>query len=191
MRILALFIGLINDIRIHLLLVYRKFKVKSICGSYQDPFYVGLNCHVTKNTHIGRNVSLNGVLIEGEGKVVIGDNCQIAADCCMISQNHNYHGDALPFDDTCILKDIIIEDNVWIGRRVLIVGGVMIGEGAIIQAGSVVVTSIPKYAIAGGAPAKVFSKRNEAHYLQLKREKKYFRRCSKFRPVQVAPKQTD
>lgn len=35
-------------------------------------------------------------------------------------------------------------------------GGVTIGEGAIIQAGSVVVSDIPKYAIAGGSPAKVF-----------------------------------
>ena len=52
--------------------------------------------------------------------------------------------------------------------RVIVLGGVTIGEGAIIQAGSVVVNDIPKYAIAGGHPAKVFAARDIAHYEELK-----------------------
>ncbi|GHV46300.1 hypothetical protein FACS1894204_07620 [Synergistales bacterium] len=48
-----------------------------------------------------------------------------------------------------------------------------IGEGAIIQAGSVVVSDIPPYAIAGGAPAKVFKYRNREHFERLKAEGKY------------------
>ena len=71
----------------------------------------------------------------------------------MISEFHNYdHGEAIPYDHTTIVKDIVIEDNVWLGTRVLILGGVTIGEGAIIQAGSVVTKDVPKYAIAGGHP---------------------------------------
>ena len=62
---------------------------------------------------------------------------------------------------------------MWIGDKVIILGGVTIGEGAIIQAGSVVVSNIPKYAIAGGHPAKVFSKRDVEHYKKLKQEKKF------------------
>ena len=45
-----------------------------------------------------------------------------------------------------------------------------IGEGAIIQAGSVVVNDIDKFAIAGGHPAKVFASRDVEHYLKLKSE---------------------
>jgi len=67
----------------------------------------------------------------------------------------------------------LIEDNVWLGHRVIILGGVTIGEGAIIQAGSVVVKDIPKYAIAGGHPAKVFKYRDIKHYNRLKKEKKF------------------
>ena len=51
--------------------------------------------------------------------------------------------------------------------------GVTIGEGAIIQAGSVVVSNIPDYAIAGGHPAKVFKYRDIEHYTKLKSEGKF------------------
>lgn len=47
-------------------------------------------------------------------------------------------------------------------------GGITLGEGCIIQAGSVVTSSIPKFAIAGGAPARVFKMRDVAHYERLK-----------------------
>lgn len=82
---------------------------------------------------------------------------------------HNYEGEALPYDKTVIHKDIKIEDNVWLGYRVIVLGGVTIGEGAIIQAGSVVVSDIPKYAIAGGHPCKPFKQRDIAHYQKLKK----------------------
>lgn len=91
----------------------------------------------------------------------------------MITQNHNYEGSKIPYDNTYICKDVHIEDNVWLGSRVIILAGVTIGEGAIIQAGSVVVSDIPKYAIAGGHPAKVFSSRNKEHYKKLKSEGKF------------------
>lgn len=50
---------------------------------------------------------------------------------------------------------IIIEENVWIGEMVCILGGVHIGKGSIIGAGSVVTKNIPPYSLACGIPAKV------------------------------------
>ena len=108
--------------------------------------------------------------IAGGGKVVIGDNFHSGVECRMITQTHQYDGgDAIPYDTkTQILRDITIEDNVWLGDRVLVLGGVTVGEGAIIQAGSVVVCDIPKYAIAGGHPARVFKSRDVGSYERLK-----------------------
>ncbi len=124
---------------------------------------------VSKNTILGRNVNFNGMRISGGGNVQIGDNFHSGKECLMISQNHNFDkGSAIPYDNTYIFKDIVIEDNVWFGDRVIILGGVTIGEGAIIQAGSVVVKDIPKYAIAGGHPAKIFGERDVEHYKRLK-----------------------
>ena len=48
-----------------------------------------------------------------------------------------------------------IGNDVWIGERVFIVGGVHIGDGAMILAGAVVTKDVPPYAIVGGVPAKI------------------------------------
>ena len=92
----------------------------------------------------------------------------------IITSIHNYdNGTAIPYDDSIISKDVVIEDNVWLGNRVIILPGVHIEEGAIIQAGSVVVKDVPKYAIAGGHPAEVFKTRDIEHYEKLKKEGKF------------------
>jgi len=105
---------------------------------------------------------------------VIGNNFHSGPGCLIITQNHNYdNGNAIPYDNTYIYKDVKIEDNVWLGSRVIILGGVTIGEGAIIQAGSVVVGDIPACAIAGGHPAKIFKYRDKNHYYKLKKEEKF------------------
>lgn len=131
-------------------------------------------CRFTKTTYFGENNHFNGCRVLGRGKVTFGNNLHTGENLKIITTYHNYHGERIPYDSTYITKDVTIEDNVWIGLDVIIMGGVIIGEGAIIQAGSVVVNNIPKYAIAGGAPAKVFSKRDEEKYLKLKREKSFF-----------------
>lgn len=111
--------------------------------------------------------------ITGCGNVTIGDNFHSGSECQIITENHNYEGSKIPYDETYICKDVIIEDNVWLGNRVMILGSVTIGEGAIIQAGSVVVNDIPAYSIAGGHIAKVFSTRDIRHYKQLKIQGKF------------------
>ena len=112
--------------------------------------------------------------IRQKGIVEIGDNFHSGSECMMITQIHNYDGGiSIPYDDTYVIKDITIEDNVWLGSRVIILGGVTISEGAIIQAGSVVVSDIPACAIAGGHPAKVFKYRDEEHYYKLKKDEKF------------------
>lgn len=47
-----------------------------------------------------------------------------------------------------------IGNDVWIGAHVLIIGGVRIGDGAIVAAGAVVTRDVPPYSIVGGVPAK-------------------------------------
>ena len=86
----------------------------------------------------------------------------------IITQNHNYEGSKIPYDETYITKEVIIEDNVWLGNRVLITGSVTIGEGAIVAAGSVVCKDVPPFAIVGGNPASIIKYRNIEHYNLLK-----------------------
>jgi len=149
------------------------WSVKRTCGRYKGKLKVNKFSRVTSKTFLGNNIHFNGMKIYGCGEVHIGDNFHYGMECQMITQIHNYEGKAIPYDSTYICKDILIEENVWLGNRVLVLGGVVIGEGAIIQAGSVVVKDIPKYAIAGGHPAEVFSYRDIQHYIQLKNEGKF------------------
>lgn len=147
-----------------------KMRVAEVKGQIKVNFKSRFN----SSTYLGNNVNFNGMSINGSGKVVIGDNFHSGRECLMITQIHNYDtGNAIPYDDSYILKDIIIKDNVWLGDRVIILGGVTIEEGAIIQAGSVVVKDVPKCAIAGGHPAEVFKYRDVEHYEKLKSEGKF------------------
>lgn len=152
---------------------YWTWRAKMACHSYTPPLKAAFRCEFSKNTYLGKNTSFNGFKVAGSGKVTIGDNFHCGRNCKVINSFHNYHGDLLPYDYTYIVKDVVIEENVWLGDDVIILGGVTIGEGSIIQAGSVVVKDIPKLAIAGGHPATPFKFRDKEHYYQLKKEKKF------------------
>ncbi|YAK87873.1 DapH/DapD/GlmU-related protein [Paenarthrobacter nitroguajacolicus] len=57
--------------------------------------------------------------------------------------------------------EITIGRDVWVGASCVLLGGVTIGEGSVIGAGSVVTRDIPSYSIAVGNPARVVSRRFE------------------------------
>ena len=167
---------------LRLLLTFKKqlfaklytFKIKLQCKSYKLPLRVNYKSSVTSTTILHNNINFNGMHIKGKGNVEIGNNFHSGEDCLMITEDHNFDtGSTIPYDSTYILKDIFIEDNVWLGDRVILLGGIRIGEGAIIQAGSTVVSDIPKYSIVGGHPAKVFKMRDIEHYEKLKKELKF------------------
>jgi len=147
--------------------------VKQRVREYKKPLVVNRFSWVSNKTILGANVNFNGISIQGCGDVKIGDNFHSGFDCLIITQNHNYEGTRIPYDHTYICKEICIEDNVWLGHRVIILPGVTIGEGAIVQAGAVVTTDIPSCAIVGGNPAKVFKYRDKEHYERLKKEGKF------------------
>ena len=112
--------------------------------------------------------------ISGSGKVKIGDDFHSGKNIRVITTFHNFdHGTALPYDNTSYSRDVVIDDNVWLGESVMILGGVHIGEGAVIQAGSVVCKDVPALAIAGGHPAVAFKYRDKEHYYELKKSGSY------------------
>lgn len=55
--------------------------------------------------------------------------------------------------------DIVIGSDVWIGFEAVILGGVTVGDGAVIGARAVVTKDVPPYTIVGGVPAKPIRKR--------------------------------
>ena len=130
-------------------------------------------CHFCSNMYVGNYCNFNGINITGSGKVIIGNYFHSGIECMIITTNHSYEGEMLPYDNTYNHKVVTIGDCVWFGNRVTIVGNVTIGEGAIVAAGSVVTKDIPPLAIVGGNPAKVIKYRDSEHYYKLKKERKF------------------
>lgn len=128
----------------------------------------------TRFCRFGENCNFNGMTVLGHGHVTFGSNFHSGENCRIITQNHNFdHGTEIPYDGTYVVKTITIEDNVWFGDSVMVVGNVTIGEGAIIAAGAVVTRDVPPGAIVGGNPARLIRYRDMEHYNKLKAEGKF------------------
>lgn len=139
-------------------------------SGHVDPTCIFLGrAKLTSQTTVKEGTCIGGLEVAGSGAFSIGRYCHLAPDVLVLTQNHEYDtGEAIPYGRHSVLKEVVIGDFVWIGRRVTILPGAHIGEGAIIQAASVVHGTIPPMAIAGGNPAKVFKWRNRAHFEELK-----------------------
>ncbi len=114
--------------------------------------------HVGNDVHLGRRPTLQAV----HSKILIGNKVIFGPEVAIHGGNHTstllgrYIHDVRekekrPEDDA----DVVIEDDVWVGTRAIILKGVTIHRGAIIGAGAVVTRDVPPYAIAAGVPARV------------------------------------
>lgn len=135
--------------------VYRKTRIlKSHIGAYS---YI---CKGTSLVHVD-----------------IGKFCSIAEDCLIGIGNHKlstlssspiFYSQKNATGHTWVysnypneFKPIVIGNDVWIGCRVIIFGGVRIGNGAIVGAGTIVTKDVPDYAIVAGIPARILRYRFE------------------------------
>jgi chloramphenicol O-acetyltransferase type B len=149
-------------------LKYYSFLVRRKAASCGKIVRANYKTIVNERTVIDNNFNSNGLVVVGRGGVRFGQNFHCGFGCVVITENHNYQGRALPYDESYCVGDVKIGENVWFGINVVVLPGVEIGEGAIIQAGAVVVKDIPACGIAGGNPAVVFSERDGEHYQALK-----------------------
>lgn len=143
---------------------YRKIKFKSI-GERSIFKAINSSFADAQNISIGSDVWIaKGAEFDGIGGITIGNGVIMAPDVCIYSRTHNFNSidlQAIPFDNLILTSKVVIEDYVWIGRKVMILPGVRIGKGAIVGACSVVSKDIPDYAIAVGNPAKIVKYRNK------------------------------
>lgn len=101
-------------------------------------------------------------LLYGTGGIQVGQDVLMANDVQLICGNHIFARLDLPIRaQPTIERPIIIEDDVWLGASVIVLGGVTVGKGSVVGAGAVVTRSLPPYSIARGVPAKVVGARGE------------------------------
>jgi acetyltransferase-like isoleucine patch superfamily enzyme len=124
---------------------------------------------LSDNVRIGE-----GGFLFAMGGIKIGNNTQISRNVVIYTGNHDINGNAIPYDDSYILKPVVIGHSVWIGMNVVITPGVTIGDGAIIGMGTVVSTDVPEGAIVVGAKQRIIKYRNMNKFSELNNSKKYF-----------------
>ena len=97
------------------------------------------------------------IMTMGNSKFIMKRGCLTAEGLVVVTSNHRQHiGQFLQGNnEDNEYKDIIVEEDVWIGINVTLLAGAHIGRGAIIGACSIVTKEIPPYAVAVGNPAKV------------------------------------
>lgn len=102
---------------------------------------------------IGDNTYISAkALIRAAKSIKIGNNCAISWNVTIMDSDfHDYKVNGILQENT---KEVIIEDNVWIGNNVIILKGVHIGKNAIVAAGSVVTRDVEPFSAVGGNPAK-------------------------------------
>ncbi|KKN50694.1 hypothetical protein LCGC14_0630030 [marine sediment metagenome] len=95
------------------------------------------------------------------GPVKMGKYIMMGPEVIILTQNHKFSDISVPMVKQGYqkIKQVIIEDDVWIGARSVILPGVKIGTGSIIGVGSVVTKNIEPYSIVAGVPAKLIKKR--------------------------------
>jgi acetyltransferase-like isoleucine patch superfamily enzyme len=101
-------------------------------------------------------------LLYGTGGIQIGQDVLMANDVQLICGNHTFARRDMPIrTQPTVEQPIVIEDDVWLGASVIVLGGVTVGHGSVVGAGAVVTQSLSPYSIARGVPARVVGVRGD------------------------------
>jgi acetyltransferase-like isoleucine patch superfamily enzyme len=130
-----------------------------------DDVWLSRGCYVVAyrdaEVRIGERAYIgHRCLLYGHGGIDIGRDALLANDVQLICGNHTFGRRDIPIrDQPGEQKPIVVGDDVWLGASAIVLGGVTIGQGAVVGAGAVVTHGLPPYSIARGVPAKVVGER--------------------------------
>ena len=123
----------------------------------RDPSLSSYYRFIAKGVSIGENCSFIGKNISFSSEpylIKIGNSVRVSFDVCFVTHDGGTYVLRNENPETCIHGSIIVNDNVFIGARSIIMPNVIIGKNVIIGAGSIVTKDIPDNQVWGGTPAK-------------------------------------
>ncbi len=121
-------------------------------------FEPNFRCEFGFNISIGNNFLANFDCIMLDGNLItIGDNVLLGPRVGLYTANHALDPQERLMGG-CYAHPIVIEDNVWVGAGVHIMGGVTVGRNSVIGAGSVVLKAVPPNSTVVGVPGHVVKK---------------------------------
>lgn len=174
-----------NSVKMHnhlfAAIAQRKYRKKYPGSQIYYPAFIDDACTLGKNTVIFPNVTLSNVVLGDYSytssditNATIGKFCSISPRCVFglgkhptrgfVSTHPAFYSNSnigcpFPFSKTELFDErparIFMGNDVWIGYNSILMGGIRIGNGAIIAAGAVVTKDVEDFAIVGGIPAKI------------------------------------
>lgn len=136
-----------------------------------DDVYISRLCRISSgssNKHRGQVVIENNVhvgqnsFLDGTGGLTIGKDSLFGPNVVIMTGNHVFEDPSVPIRlQGGIPKPITIEEDVWLGSNVTVLGGVTVGKGSVVGAGSVVTKNIPPFSITVGNPARIIGRRGD------------------------------
>ncbi len=105
---------------------------------------------VGANTAVGRQC-----LLDCRGEVRIGRSVNITSQVAFMTAKHYVQSPTFE----AAYSPIVIEDRAWIALRATVLGGVTVGEGAVVAAGALVSSDVEPYTIVAGVPARPIGER--------------------------------
>lgn len=138
----------------------RAISGKLIMESCGNGVNIEKGAYFSSDTRLGNHSGIGAFSVIAN-TTSIGDNVMMARECIINPNNHRVDDTSVPMNQQGIepVRPVIIEDDVWIGSRVIILPGVHVFKGSIIAAGAVVTHDVPSFSIVGGVPAKVIQYR--------------------------------
>ena len=128
--------------------------------------HLGKNINIERNAYFTPELEVNdnsgiGINAEIYGPVSIGRDVLMGPDVVIYTSGHKFDRVDIPIgkQGPSSVEPVSIGNDCWIGRRVMIMPGVHIGDGCVIGAGAVVTKDVPSYSVVGGVPAKVIKRR--------------------------------
>ncbi len=132
-------------------------------STMSDYSYVGRYSNLT-HADVGKFCSIGGGVLLGMGKHTL-DKLSTSP---IFTEKHNGTRNSWVKNSTVYpFQRVKVGNDVWIGTRAMIMGGVTIGDGAIIGAGAIVTKDVPPYAIVAGVPAKIIRYRYSADVIDI------------------------
>lgn len=105
---------------------------------------------------IGDDVGVSGATISAAQSIMIGNRVLIGSGALITdSDAHAIDPEDRAAGRGPVIKPVVIEDDVFIGARAIVLKGVTIGRGSVIGAGAVVTRNVPAYSVAAGNPCRV------------------------------------
>lgn len=107
---------------------------------------------------IGDGTSITGdCVLSAASSIRIGRRVLIARNVYVADHRHGFadHERAILDQGVEGIAGVEVGDGAWLGQNVLIGPGVRVGRGAVVGANSVVLSDVPDFAVAVGAPARV------------------------------------